>query len=319
MLDKEVKDILQEQFSQERNYQKVLNNVNKKTISYNKIFKLALLPTCAAIIAAIMIPNMKNNDNEYKGIAQVNTIIEQTETNTVVEIADANEIVETPTIEETPATQIETGNNNERKDSKTNEKTIPDDNSSQIQVAKGTIYKTIEGGESSWAYDPTVPENILNDHPESKYLVKAKVLSVEEGEMLPKQENFYCPFTCFTPIKIQIEDNLLDNNKLNGTITTYMEGGKIKIANILKATPQEIEYMGVYDASQVNPEQYIEYKWSVPYYEPNIGDEYVMIINKTNPSLYQISVGGYGIFKVEKSSDGSEIYKNVISGKLLEM
>ena len=137
--------------------------------------------------------------------------------------------------------------------------------------------------------------------------------------MLPKQENFYCPFTCFTPIKIQIEDNLLDNNKLNGTITTYMEGGKIKIANILKATPQEIEYMGVYDASQVNPEQYIEYKWSVPYYEFNIGEEYVLILNKTNSTLYQIFDGGYGIFKVEKSSDGSEIYKNVISGKLLEM
>ena len=313
MLDKEVKDILQEQFSQERNYQKVLNNVNKKTILYNKIFKLALLPTCAAIIAAIMIPNMKNNDNEYKGIAQVNTIIEQTETNTVVEIADANETVETPTM------QGETGKNSESKDNKTNEKTIPNDNSSQIKVAKDTIYKTIEGGESSWAYDPTIPSNIINDHKENKYVVKVKILSVGEGEMLPKQENFYCPFTCFTPIKIQIEDNLLDNNKLNGTITTYMEGGKIKIANILKATPQEIEYMGVYDASQVNPEQYIEYKWSVPYYEPNIGDEYVMIINKTNPSLYQISVGGYGIFKVEKSSDGSEIYKNVISGKLLEM
>lgn len=319
MLDKEVKDILQEQFSKERNYQKVLNNVDKKSISCHKIFKLALLPTCAIILATIIIPNMKNNDNEHKGIAQVNTIVEQPETNTVVEIADANEIVETPIIEETPTTQVETGNNSESKDSKANEKKVPNDNSSQIQVAKGTIYKTIEGGESSWAYDPTVPENILNDHPESKYLVKAKVLSVEEGEMLPKQENFYCPFTCFTPIKIQIEDNLLDNNKLNGTITTYMEGGKIKIANILKATPQEIEYMGVYDASQVNPEQYIEYKWSVPYYEFNIGEEYVLILNKTNSTLYQIFDGGYGIFKVEKSSDGSEIYKNVISGKLLEM
>ena len=42
MLDKEVKDILQEQFSKERNYQKVLYSVNKKSISYNKIFKLAL-------------------------------------------------------------------------------------------------------------------------------------------------------------------------------------------------------------------------------------------------------------------------------------
>ena len=66
-------------------------------------------------------------------------------------------------------------------------------------------------------------------------------------------------------------------------------------------------------------EQYIEYKWSVPYYEFNIGEEYVLILNKTNSTLYQIFDGGYGIFKVEKSSDGREIYKNVISGKLLEM
>ena len=73
--------------------------------------------------------------------------------------------------------------------------------------------------------------------------------------------------------------------------------------------------MGVYDASQVNPEQYIEYKWSVPYYEFNIGEEYVLILNKTNSTLYQIFVGGYGIFKVE----GQGVYRNVISGKLLEL
>ena len=175
---------------------------------------------------------MKKNDNEHKGIAQVNTIIEQTETNTVVEIADANEIVETPTIEETPATQVETGNNNERKDSKTNEKTIPNDNSSKIQVAKDTIYKTIEGGQSSWAYDPTIPSNIINDHAETKSVVKVKILSVGEGEMLYRQENFNNPYTCHTPIKMQIIDNLLDTNTLSGTITAYITGGKIKIANI---------------------------------------------------------------------------------------
>ena len=324
MLNNEVKDILQEQFSMDTNYQIIMNNINKKQISYNKIFKIALLPTCAAVIAAIILPNLNNKPNEFnQGIAKANItgniIITEQDNNIMVKTTKDNEVVETNDKEETQITQVEAGKNSESRDIKTNEKIISNDNSSQIQVARGTIYKTIEGGESSWAYDPTIPKNLINDDAENKYVVKVKILDVGEGEMLTKQENFYVPFTCFTPIKMQIVDNMLDTNKLSGTITAYMEGGKIKIANILKATPQEIEYMGIYDASQVDPEQYIEYKWSVPYYEPSIGDEYVMIINKTTPSLYQIFDGGYGIFKVEKSSDGREIYKNVISGKLLEM
>ena len=160
---------------------------------------------------------------------------------------------------------------------------------------------------------------MLEDNSESKYVVKVKVLSVGEGEMLPKQENFYDPYTCYTPIKMQIIDNLLDTNKISGTITAYMTGGKMKIANILKRTKQEIEYMGISDVSQVDPEQYIEYKWSVAYYEPNIGDEYIIIINKANENLYQVMCEGYGIFKVEKLDNGTEEYRNVISGRLLEM
>ena len=180
------------------------------------------------------------------------------------------------------------------------------------------IYKTIEGGKACWAYDPTVVKNLLEDNSESKYVVKVKVLSVGEGEMLPKQENFYDPYTCYTPIKMQIIDNLLDTNKISGTITAYMTGGKMKIANILKGTKQEIEYMGISDVSQVDPEQYIEYKWSVAYYEPNIGDEYIIIINKTNENLYQVMCDGYGMFKVEKLDNGVskcyiwEIVRNVI-------
>ena len=190
---------------------------------------------------------------------------------------------------------------------------------SKDKIIEEKIYKTIEGGESSWAYDLTIPSNLINDHPESNYVVRVKVLSVGEGEMLPKQENLYNPFTCFTPIKMQVIDNLLDTNTLSGTITAYITGGKMKIANILKGTKQEIEYMGIYDISQVDPEQYIEYKWATPYYEPNVNDEYVMIINKTNPNLNQIMCGGYGIFKVEKQDNGKEIYRNVISEKILEM
>ena len=228
------------------------------------------MPTCAALLATIIIPNMCNKSIDFAktNISGNNTVIEQ-------------------------------------------------DN--QIQVSKEKIYKTIEGGEACWEYDPTVVKNLLEDNSESKYVVKVKVLSVGEGKMLPRQENFYNPYTCYTPIKMQIIDNLLDTNKISGTITAYMTGGKIKIANILKGTKQEIEYMGISDVSQVDPEQYIEYKWSVAYYEPTIEDEYIIIINKANKNLYQVMCDGYGIFKVEKLDNGTEEYRNVISGRLLEM
>ena len=57
MLNNEVKEILQEQFSKEENYKKIIKNVNREQKTYNKILKIALLPTCAALLATIIIPN----------------------------------------------------------------------------------------------------------------------------------------------------------------------------------------------------------------------------------------------------------------------
>ena len=53
--------------------------------------------------------------------------------------------------------------------------------------------------------------------------IKVKIISIGEGEMLPKQENFYNPHTCYTPIKIQITDNLMDTNKLSRLIMKKQE------------------------------------------------------------------------------------------------
>lgn len=272
MLNSEVKYILQEQFSKERNYKIIMNNVEKRHVSYDKILKFILLPACAIIIIAIILPNINKNEDDYKEIAYTNTIYDNKQ-NTVFEIGNSNKIVE----------------------------------------------KTIEGEEASWAYDPTNPINLINDISETKCVVKVKIASIGEGEMLPKQENFYNPFTCYTPIEMQVVSNLLDENELLGNVTAYITGGKMKIANILKGTKEEIEYMGIYDVSQVDPEKYIEYKWSVPYYEPNIGEEYVIILNKVNPNLYQIMGGGYGIFKIEKTKEDMEIYRNVITNKEWKM
>lgn len=206
---------------------------------------------------------------------------------------------------------IQNSNNNETDLLLENENKVP-----TVLVGEKDIYKTINNsGEACWAYDPTIPTNLIKDYPEAKYVVKAKIQSVGEGEMLPKQENFYNPFTCHTPIELQVIDNLLETNKLSGTIKTYIDGGTIKIENILNnATKQEIEYMGIYDVSKVDKEKYIKYIWTDPYYEPTIGDEYVIIIHKTNPNLYQVMCGGYGIFRVDKS-EGQEKYINVITNK----
>ena len=163
--------------------------------------------------------------------------------------------------------------------------------------------------------DPTIPDNLINNHSKSNYVVKVKIISIGEGEMLPKQENFNNPHTCYTPIKIQITDNLMDTNKLSGIINAYINGGKIKISNLLKTiNNEEARNLGVLNLSKEEREKYIEYIWTTPYFEPAIGDEYVMIIHKTNSDLYQIMCGGYGIFSVNKSNN-QEKYINVITGK----
>lgn len=266
MLNNEVKEILQEQFSKEENYKKIIKNVNREQKKYNKILKIALLPTCAVLLATIIIPNICNKSVDFAktNISENNTAIEQ-------------------------------------------------DN--QIQVSKRMIYKTIEGGESCWAYDPTIPTNLINDHSETKYIIKVKISSICEGEMLPKQENFYDPYTCYTPIKMQIIDNFSDTNKLSGTITAYITGGKIKISNLLETVKYEdAKSLGILNLSIEDQKKYIEYIGTTPYYEPTIGDEYIIIINKTNENLYQVMCDGYGIFRIDKSNN-QEKYINVITGK----
>lgn len=77
MLDNEVKTILQEQFSKEKNYQKVIKNINKNQILYRKILKYALLPTCAVIIICNIL--IINNEKEKMYIAKENHIVNNIE------------------------------------------------------------------------------------------------------------------------------------------------------------------------------------------------------------------------------------------------
>ncbi len=75
MLDNEAKSILQEQFSKERNYKKVMNNVNKRQTLYSKILKYALVPVCI-VIAICTIWVLDNNRKENNiDIAKENNIV----------------------------------------------------------------------------------------------------------------------------------------------------------------------------------------------------------------------------------------------------
>jgi len=317
MLENEVKLILEEQFSKEKNYKKVIYNIQKnQRKKYIKIIEYALLTTCAILVIVTLTQNHKTENIYNRDIAYIDNT--KNEQNVKLEVTNNNGENESSIIDiEIPKEdkdKIEVEKNNDVKDNKINEKEVIKNNDT-IQVAKNDIYKTIQGGEASWAYDPTVPENIIKNGSKSKYLIKVRIISIGEGEILPKQENFYNPFTCHTPIEMQIQDNLLSTNELSGIITAYITGGKIKISSILEtATKQEIEYMGINDISQVDKEKYIEYIWADPFYEPKIGDEYVMIISKANENLYQICCGGYGIFKIDKSGN-QERYINVITNK----
>lgn len=71
MLEHEVRAILQEQYSKERNYQKVIDAVNKKQSkkTYTQIIKYSLIPACAIIAMCLVytLDTKRENINIAKG------------------------------------------------------------------------------------------------------------------------------------------------------------------------------------------------------------------------------------------------------------
>jgi len=85
VLDNEVRAILQEQFSMKRNYQRVINNVNKKHNRniYAKIIKYTLIPTCAIIAICTIGRLNKNKEKENINIAKESHIDNKVEVNEI--------------------------------------------------------------------------------------------------------------------------------------------------------------------------------------------------------------------------------------------
>ena len=304
----------------------MLNN-KSKSFSLPRLIEYLLLIVIIIALAKFTIPQFKNSDyDKDESIAKVNIL-----TNEVDDEYSANENLnkamnEIENFELDSEGQLKIAQEYDENTEQEDTIEAPKENIQEtIQKKEDNIYKTIKNkSETSRAYDPTIPKNMINDNPYTKYVVKAKVLKVGEGVMLPKQENFYNPHTCYTPIKLEIKYELVDLNQeraeLPETIVAFIEGGKIKIFNLLESISQEeAKKMGIANLPDEEKEKYIKYEWTNPYYEFQEGNEYAIIINKTNNSLYQVVCGGYGVFVLEKEINENEIYKNVITGKMITM
>ena len=315
MLDKEVKDILQEQFSKDRNYQKVLNSVNKKSISYNKILKIALLPACSAIIAAIIIPKMNNKPSEYNpSIAKTNTteniiITEQVNNNTIAETAKDDEIVKEHEIEETPKVEIQTGKNTENKDNPTST------DKKYYRIEENT-------SEASWAVNPTDLEKVINLHDKIKMsIVRIRVTEVKDAIFLPKMKNYYDPWHPKTPVKVELLETFEGGKNINSeniyfkNDTIYTGGGDILLANLEKQLDKdEVDKMGITNLTdEIKNSEYMRF-WNEYFYTPQIGKEYILFVSPMDDGIYGIVDAGYGIF-TSRIENHEEIITNVISNK----
>ncbi len=293
MLSEEVKLIMEEKFDKGKNYKKIIQNVKKsknRRKSYLKAMQYALLPSCAVIVLGIVaIPTMKNNNNKFKNelaIAEANN----------ENLTNGNDEIYTNT-------EINSSNNVIVEEDKNIIEEVP----TSITVAK-EVYKKIECGEASWAVNPSIPSNLIN---KTSSVVRVKILSVNDAEMIPEQQNFKDPYRAYTPVEMQILDNLYGKN-LSGKIKAYLTGGKIQIAKLQNsASEEQLKNLGINNLSSEDKLKYIDYETSYDY-DLTIGNEYIIIIKQVNNNLYKISENGYDIFD-------AETYKNVLTNQKLEI
>lgn len=182
------------------------------------------------------------------------------------------------------------------------------------------IYGTIETHYSRNT-DPSIPENLLI---EGASIVRLKVISTGEAEILPATEDFDSSRP-FTPINAEVLDTVYGNT-LSGEITVYISGGDIKIANLIDNTREKesIDKMGLNDLSQDEKEsQYISFL-SEDHYMMEVGEEYMVIIGKQDENVYRIISNGYGIFEIPLTnasarSSNKLMYTNVLTGKEFDL
>ena len=74
MINNEVKSILEQQFSMERNYERIIKKAEKKENLGFKITKIALIPICIILLAILIIPKENNEKLEtipYRQVVEI--------------------------------------------------------------------------------------------------------------------------------------------------------------------------------------------------------------------------------------------------------
>lgn len=191
----------------------------------------------------------------------------------------------------------------------------------QEEISTEDIYSVTQS-ENLWAWNPREPRIILMNVKEAS-VVHLKVQSIEEAEILPKYENFYT-YMPYTPLEVEIGETVY-GNVLSGKKTIYIEGGDIRISNLLDSWVgneyEGLEKMGLTKLSKEEQEtKFISYTSEYDYkMEP--GKEYAVILaeQQTEDEIYTVIERGYGIFEIEETEQGDKIYRNVITGKTLKL
>lgn len=165
--------------------------------------------------------------------------------------------------------------------------------------------------QASWAVNPEIVQNLL-DHTDR--VVKVKVLEKHDAIFINEIINDHP----FTPYQVEVQEVI--SGEYSGDHTIYVDDGEVLISEAIKALPFEsVDKMGLTKLSKQEQEsQYIRYTspWG---HSLEVGNEYVLILNKENNGMYTVFTNGYGVFVEEKQggSTTKPTYSNVITGKIL--
>lgn len=167
--------------------------------------------------------------------------------------------------------------------------------------------------EASYSKDPRIPENLLDVI--DTHILKIKVIKILEGEILPKMQNYYNPYTPCTPIKVELIENIYGNNIALKEDIIYMKGGKIRISNLINHLDDvDIDRMGLGTLTEAEKEnKFINYTSEFSY-DIQEGKEFVVIVGKMDEGIYQIVDEGCGIFIEDISNNTTNTTEKELTG-----
>ena len=189
-------------------------------------------------------------------------------------------------------------------------------NTKETTIAKATeheIYQTVRS-ENNWAIDPRDPKNLLKL---DGILLKIKVKSIGDAVFLPKTSEMNDPYRPYTPVKVEIIQNLFGKDINIKDNTLYMCGGDIKLSEYEKSIDNvDKQRLGIDKLSNTEKEnKYMRIQMEYSY-DLKENNEYIVIINSIGDGGYQIVNAGYGIFTIEQSTLN---LKNVLTNKILKI